>query len=599
MSEAHAVFTDLIDMLERSVARYGSRKLFGTKQGGAWRWMTYAEFGAEVDAMRAGLASLGIGRDDAVAMVAGNRVEWAVCAYASYGLGARFVPMYESQQPKDWQYILRDSGARLLVTSTESIFEQMRPWAADAGVELRCMALPAGHESSLASLTEPPRPPVPSARIEPQDVCAFIYTSGTTGQPKGVLLTHNNLISNVNAIQAFIPWGGDDLTLSFLPWAHSFGQTAELHCLISVGAATAFAESVPKLVDNLVEVRPTVLVAVPRVFNKIYDGVKKRIAAEGGVKQRLFEAAIANAARRKALAERGKVDLRVEAKHRLFDRVVFSKVRARFGGRLRFAFSGGAALAPEVAEFIDNLGILVIEGYGLTETSPIACANRPDARRIGSVGLPIPGVEVRIDRSALDGEVDSETDGEILIKGPNVMKGYHGLPEATAAVMTADGAFRTGDRGRIDADGFVWITGRIKEQYKLENGKYVVPAPLEDQLQLAGEVAQAYVHGMNRPYNVALIVPDREAVESWARSHGVSEGWPQLLRSPAVHDHVGRALAAVSGGFKGYERVRKFALIADEFSVENGELTPKMSLKRRVVESRYATVIDGLYADEG
>jgi long-chain acyl-CoA synthetase len=589
-------YRHLIDVLERSVSRFGPRPLFGTKREGKWEWLTYAEFGRRVDCVRGALAQLGIGPGDTVAMIAANREEWAIAAYATYGLGGRFCPMYESQLEKDWEYILSDSGARVLMVSTYPIYDAVRDWTRSIETleSVHCMALPAEDEASFAHLEEMGgKHPTPTAEIDPDEVCGFIYTSGTTGQPKGVLLSHTNICSNVNAVVDIFPIDERDVSVSFLPWAHSFGQTCELHCMLAMGAGLAIAESVEKLVDNFGEVRPTVLFAVPRIFNRIYDGLLKRMAEEGGLKKTLFEAGMANEQVRREMAEGGGSSFLVELKHSFFDKLVFSKVRDRFGGRLRYAVSGGAALSPEVAEFIDKLGIFVCEGYGLTETSPIVTANRPGARKIGSVGQPIADVEVIIDRSVV--EEEGSLDGEILVKGPNVMLGYHGLPEATAEVMTADGAFRTGDLGRLDEDGFLYITGRIKEQYKLENGKYVVPAPLEDLLQLSPFISQAYLDGANKPHNVALVVPDRIALEKWAREQGISASWEELMDDARVRELISRELEEYGRDFKGYERPKAFALLSEELTVDNGMLTPKMSVKRRVVVDRYGDVLARLH----
>lgn len=591
-------YSDLVDVLQQSVARFSDRDLFGTKRDGKWDWITYKAFGERVDAFRGGLADLGIGRGDTVAIISGNRLEWAIAAYAAYGLGARFCPMYEHQQEKDWSYILNDSGARVVLVSTYPIYEIVRSWPGEIETleSVFSMALPAEDEASFLALELRGRErPAPVAELESDDVCGFIYTSGTTGNPKGVLLTHGNICSNLNAVSEIFPLSDQDVSVSFLPWAHSFGQTCELHGMLARGAAMAVAESIDKLVDNFGEVRPTVLFAVPRIFNRIYDGLQKKMAEAGGVKKMLFDAGMANAEVRKRLEEKGESSLTVNLKHAFFDSVVFSKVRDRFGGRLRYAVSGGAALAPEVADFIDKLGIFVCEGYGLTETSPIVSSNRPGARKIGSVGQPIPGVEVLIDKS-VDDDQDSPDDGEIVVKGPNVMKGYHKLPEETKAVISEDGAFRTGDLGRLDEDGYLYITGRIKEQYKLENGKYVVPAPLEELLQLSPFVGQAFIHGFNKPYNVALVVPDRPALEKWAGEQGISGGYEELLDNGEVQALFERQLEEFAQGFKSYERVRRFKLIAEEFSVDNGMLTPKMSLKRNVVMDRYREELDALHA---
>ncbi len=590
-------FTDLVDVLNRSVADFARQNLFGTKVGGQWQWITYEEFGKRVDAFRGGLASLGIGQGDTVAIISANRVEWAIAAYAAYGLGARFCPMYESQLEKDWMYITKDSGAKVLLASTYPIYEVVRGWAGGevgAVEQVFCMALPAEDEASFAALeARGEGSPAGTVEIDPEWICGFIYTSGTTGKPKGVLLSHSNIVSNLNGISTIFPVDRSDVSVSFLPWAHSFGQTCELHSMLSRGAAMAIAESVEKLIDNFAEVRPTVLYAVPRVFNKIYGGLRKKIAEDGGLKQALFDAAMANVECKKELEARGESSWWVDTKHGIFDNVIFSKVRERFGGRLRYAVSGGAALSPEVGEFIDKLGIFVCEGYGLTETSPIVSTNHPAARKLGSVGRPIEGVEVIIDRSVVDNK-DSD-DGEIVVSGPNIMQGYHNLPEETQDVMTDDGAFRTGDLGRIDEDGFLYITGRIKEQYKLENGKYVVPAPLEELLQLSPFISQACIHGFNKPFNVALLVPDRAALEKWAGEHGIGRDYDAILAHAKTEKLFADQLERYSKDFKRYEQPRKFKLIAEEFTVDNGMLTPKMSLKRNVVQDHYQTEIAGLH----
>lgn len=596
---ASGQFKDLVDVLDKSVAAYGRNNLFGTKSesGDEWQWLTYGDFGKRVDDLRGGLAGLGVGTGDTVAIIAGNRVEWAIAAYATYGLGARFCPMYEHQLDEDREYIMRDSGAKVVLASTYQIYQTTRDWVGKLPrlEHAFCMALPSEDAASFAALEAAGREnPAPRAELDPEMICGFIYTSGTTGKPKGVLLSHRNIVSNINGVSRFFPIDERDISVSFLPWAHSFGQTCELHMLISRGAAIAIAESVEKLVDNFAEVRPTLIFAVPRIFNRIYDGLQKKIAADGGLKKVLFEAAIRNVDKRRALEAEGKTSALVETKHKLLDKLVFSKVRDRFGGRLRYAVSGGAALAPEVAEFIDKLGIFVCEGYGLTETSPIVTSNRPGARKIGSVGKPIDGVEVIIDTSVVDEE--GSADGEIVVRGPNVMMGYHNLPEETASVMREDGAFRTGDLGRLDEDGYLYITGRIKEQYKLENGKYVVPAPLEDLLQLSGYISQAFIHGANKPHNVALIVPDRDAVEKWAAAKGIGGSYREILDHPDTKALIKAEIAANSDDFKGYERVRDFALLDEDFSVDNGMLTPKMSLKRNVVLNTYGDQLDQLDA---
>jgi len=592
-------FRNLVDLHTRSVARFGGNPYLGTRQrDGSWRYVTYREFGGLVADFRAGLAGLGLGRGDRIALISDNRVEWAVTAYATYSLGACIVPMYPKQSSEEWRFILEDSGAGAVLVANDRLAEACTPLLESvASLEhvVNFEGPPEDAHSYVALLEAGRAKPVPAADPDPGDLCGFIYTSGTTGQPKGVRLTHGNITSNVNAVQSLFPMQEADRSLSFLPWAHSFGQTVELHCGTSFGASAAICDDVSRLLQDFPDVQPTMLFSVPRVFNRIYDGLNKRIAAGPGWRRRLFAAALANGQLRKRLAAEGRTNGWVELKHRILDRLVFAKVRASLGGRLRFAFSGGAAISREVAEFIDTVGITVYEGYGLSETSPIATANFPGHQKIGSVGRAIPGVEVFVDRDAVGGAMGDE--GEILIKGPNIMEGYHGLPEQTAEVMREDGAFRSGDLGHIDEDGYVYITGRIKEQYKLENGKYVVPAPLEEQLKLSGFINQVMVYGANRPFNVALVVPDVPAVVGWARARGLEAEMPLLLKDEAVRGLIEGELERLgSSVFKSFERIGRFALIAEEFSIENHMLTPTLKLKRRIVIKEYQPVIDSLYA---
>lgn len=585
-------FKTLQDVYHHAVTTHARRPLFGVKQGGSWSWVTYAEFASRVDALRAALSARGIGKGDRVAVIADNRVEWAVACYASMGLGAWFVPMYEAQLTKDQAYILKDSGTKALFVSTSELATKIEAERGDLPDLEHVFVLDGADNDWDTLLAEGEGKDVPSIPVTSEDVAGFIYTSGTTGDPKGVLLTHGNFAANVSAAIEVLPLTAQDRSLSFLPWAHSFGQTAELHVFFASGASMGLAEAVPKIIDNLAEVRPTVLVSVPRIFNRIHDGLHKRMAEAGGLQQWMFEQAIANARDRRQLAEQGRQSGWVELKFALFDRLVFSKVRARFGGRLRYAISGGAALSPRIAEFIDDMGIVVYEGYGLTETSPVVAVNAPSAHRIGTVGRPLPGVRVTLDHDITGHPLD----GEIIVHGHCVMKGYHGRPEETARVFTPDGGFRTGDMGRIDEDGFLSITGRIKEQYKLENGKYVVPSPLEEQLKLAPLVSSVLLYGHNKPYNVALVVPDWEVVEAWAAAEGV-KGTPEaLVQNEKLRAAIGEQLEQRGADFKGYERPRRFALLVEDFTTENGMLTPSLKVKRRVVLAHYVDTIESLYA---
>ncbi len=602
-------FKTLVEVYQHATKTFAQNTLFGEKKSGAWRWMTYSEFAAKVDKMRGGLQAAGLVKGDRVAMISNNRPEWAIAAYGCYGLGGAFVPMYESQPAKEWKFILEDCGAKILFVANRDIadkvhgfFDQMESGKTthpklSAPSKLETVVLIHGeakhpYEKTFAEMIGGETADFED--VSGEDIAGFIYTSGTTGDPKGVLLSHTNLASNVSAIHEFFPIGQEDRSLSFLPWAHSFGQTVELHTMFSMGASMGIAEAVDKIVANLGEVRPTLLFSVPRIFNRIYDGLNKKMTDAGGVKLKLFESAVANAETRKKLSDRKRRSGWVDFKHGLFDKVVFAKVRERFGGRLKYAFSGGAALSKEVAQFVDNLGITVYEGYGLTETSPIATANSPSGRKIGSVGRPIPGVKVEID-TAVTGDA---IDGEIVIYGHNIMQGYYGLEKANQEVLLEkDGerGFRSGDMGRLDEDGFLYITGRIKEQYKLQNGKYVVPTPLEEKLKLSAYISNCMIYGMNKPNNIALIIPDFEALGDWAKQQGLPTAPEQLVQEPQVRALFQRELDRWSEDFKGYERAKNFALGTTDFSPDNGMLTPTLKLKRREVLKQYGAQIDALF----
>jgi long-chain acyl-CoA synthetase len=615
-SDTSADPRSLVELLERSVARFAERPLFLHKvqeaqrrapapdQGG-WQTVTYASFAALVDRARAGLAALGVGPGDKVGIIANNRLEWATLAYATYGLGAALVPMYESQHEREWAFIAEDAGLSVLFAAGAAIHAKVAPLARTVPGLSHVVLLEGEGESSPAAgvltFAEVVRggasggefpPPVHPA---PEDVACLLYTSGTTGEPKGVVLTHANIMSNLLALYRVIPLEPEHRSLSFLPWAHALGHTVELHMMIAAGASTGIAESVDRLVQNFLEVRPTVLVAVPRVFLKIYAGVEKLMATKPGPIRALYRRGVSLGIARgrgQRLSLWSKVVLAV------CDRLVFAKIRARFGGRLQFAVSGAAALATEVAEFMEALGIQVFEGYGLTETSPIVSGNVPGQRRLGSVGRPLPGVRVTIDLVAAGGRTGDPRDGEIVVHGPNVMAGYHRREADNQAIFTADGGLRTGDLGYLDQDGYLYITGRLKEQYKLQNGKYVVPAPLEERLKLSPFIANLTIYGDNRPFNVALVVPAIPHLEGWARDQGWGPLAPgELLIHPAVKQAIRAEIDRLSSEWRGYERVRAFALLPEDFTQQNDMLTPSLKIKRRNVVVRWREEIERLYRD--
>jgi long-chain acyl-CoA synthetase len=585
-------FPNLVDMLETSCSTYPNQPLLGARKAEGWHWITFREFEERVARCRAALADLGVRPGDRVAVISGNRVEWAIAAHATYSLGAVYVPMYEVQQDKDWAYILCDSGATVCFVSTAAIRSRVE------ALETTCPRVralitfddaPSG--LTFASLMRAETDPVPALRdLAPDALACLIYTSGTTGNPKGVALSHGNLASNVSAILEMTPLRAGERSLAFLPWAHVYGGCLEFHTMLATGGALAVCEDPTKLGEQLLEVRPTLLFAVPRIWNRMYDGITKLMSTKPKVVQDLFRRGMQAASKEKggrALELGERITLALARK------IIFKQIVARFGGELRFAFSGAASLSYDVAEFIDNLGIEVYEGYGMTECSGVITSNRPGERRIGSVGKPAPGVTVKLVPSSHDTQRD---EGEIIVYGPGLMAGYHRLPAETHDTITPDGGLRTGDLGRFDNDGFLYITGRVKELFKLSNGKYVAPVPIEERLQLSPYIAQCVVYGEDQPHLVALIVIDPESLLPWAKAHGIAGGIQEVVVNERTHALIRDEVERLTGDAKGYERVRDFVLEASPLTTDSGLLTPTLKVKRRNVMRVYGDRLRALYA---
>ncbi|BBO69205.1 AMP-binding protein [Desulfosarcina alkanivorans] len=588
---------NLVALIEDSVEKFSENPLFGTKNpAGDYEWVTYGQVGRRIDDLRGGLARMGVKKGDAVGIIADNRTEWAICAFAAYGLGARYIPMYEKELPQIWRYIIKDGNVRMLFVATPEIRERVNAFIQETPDLENVLLIDGQGENTMAALEAIGRThPIPAIHPDPGDIAVLIYTSGTTGDPKGVLLSHGNFTTNFQAGGALYPeLGPDSRSLCILPWAHSFGQTAELYNLIHFGGSMGFMGDVTTLAEDMGKVRPKLLVAVPRVFNKIYDGLWAKMNETGGLARKLFVMGVESARQRRELAEMGQSSFMVNLKFRLADRIVFQKIRNRFGGRLTTAITGSATMNVEIGHFFNDIGIPVYDCYGLTETTPAVTMNCPAAHRPGSVGRPIDQVRVEIDRLFLEEDAD---DGEIIVYGPNVMKGYNNKPDATREVMTTDGGFRTGDRGRLDADGYLYITGRIKEQYKLENGKYVFPTALEEEIRLLPWVENAMIYGEGKPYNVCMIVPDFVVLQKHARDNQRPEDPDQLVADSAIQEMIESEITAfLKGKFGGYEIPKKFLWVREDFSLENGTLTQTMKLKRRSVLEQYQDQLDALYA---
>jgi long-chain acyl-CoA synthetase len=586
---------NLVELFEQSVSLYGDNKLFGTKnEAGDYEWVTYKDVARRVDNLRAGLAAQGIGKGDAVGLIANNRTEWAVAAFATFGLGARFIPMYEAELTSTWQYIIKDSGVKLMIVSKPDVMEKFST-IRDSFPGLKVFMIEGEGEDTMAALElKGSEKPVPSVKPDAEDIAVLIYTSGTTGEPKGVLLSHGNFSSNaIDAGSCHPDLNPNDRSLSILPWAHSYGITADLFNFLYIGGSIAFVGSVQTIVEDLGKAQPTFLIAVPRIFNRVYDGLWAKMEEEGGLPRKLFVMGVDSAKKKRELAAEGKSSFMVDLKYKIADAIVFKKIRERFGGKLKGAVTGSAMMNPDIAYFFSDLGIPTYDCYGLTETSPAATMNRPGKNKIGTVGSAIPNVRIEIDSSVVDEGAD---DGEIIVYGPNVMKGYHNKPDATAQVMTPTGGFRTGDRGKLDDEGYLKVTGRIKEQYKLLNGKYVFPSSIEEDIKLLPLVANAMIYGEGREFNICLIVPDFEVLAKPAEKMGLKNDPAALVANEEVQKMIGDAIKdALKGSYGSYEIPKQFVFIAEDFSLENGMLTQTLKLKRRVVVDTFSGEIEASY----
>jgi len=588
--------------LER-VGRTPDAEAFRFPAEGGWRRLTWAETEARVRAVAAGLRDLGVGAEQVCAILAATRIEWILADYGILCAGAATSAIYPSSTPEECAFILADSRAVVAFADDDA---QVAKLAARRGElpALRHVVTFDGRPSedgwvlTLAELEargrawDAARPGAfeeGAAAVRPDALATLLYTSGTTGRPKGVELTHGCWVSQSRAVQESRVLGHDGvLQLFWLPLAHSFGKmigTAQLR----IGFPTAVDGRIDRLIENLGTVRPTFVCAVPRIFEKLHARILASAREGGRVKAALFRWAVrvglaVSRLRREARAP-GAV---LTAQHALADRLVFRRIRALFGGRLRFFVSGSAPLSREIAELFDAMGVVILEGYGLTETSAATHCNLPWARRLGTVGPPLAGIEVRI-----------AEDGEILVRGPWIMRGYRGLPDQTAEALDPDGWLHTGDVGFVDAGGFLAITDRKKDLIKTSGGKYVAPTELESRLKaLSPWVAQVLVHGDRRNYVTALLTLDPEAIGRWAAEHGLAgRSVAELSRAPEVRVLVQRDVDQLNASLPRFATVKRFAILPRELSEAEGEVTPSQKLKRKVIEARYRAELDAMYGE--
>lgn len=569
------------------------------KSWGAWRPISHAQVREDVEKIAAGLMDLGLEGGDRVAILSENRPEWSIVDYAVLFLGATDIPIYANLPPEQVAYILNDSGARAIFVSGEDQLKKVLEIRGDVPSLEWVIAfdLPgkAGGPMGLVQLIdrgseriaagEFPGLEALDARIDRDDLATIIYTSGTTGDPKGVMLSHYNIASNVAATarhKVFDLHPGL-VALSFLPLSHSFERMVDYYFWYS-GVTIAYVDSMERVAASMIEVRPHVIAAAPRVFEKIYAKVMGATGVKG--KLVLWAKGVGEAAVDDRLSGRRHGPQGIQ--ERVADRLVFSKLRARTGGRIQGFVSGSAPLAADIAKFFWAADLPVYEGYGLTETSPVLCANRPGAVRLGTVGQPIPGTEVRIG-----------AEGEILVRGPQVMSGYFNNPTATAEAIDADGWLHTGDVGELDTDGFLRITDRIKDLIVTAGGKNIAPAPIENRAAMSPLVSQVVMIGDRRPFPALLVVPDYENLRTWIRGQGISDTSPDALAAdPRVRELLERDTLGRLSGFARFELPKKIAIIPRELTVESGELTPTLKIKRRVVEKNYQELIESIYTPD-
>ena len=582
---------------------------YGIKKGGyaiqrkvndVYKGITYKELKEETDLFAYGLKELGLKRNDSVALISENRAEWVYADFAMQLLGIINVPLYPSLTSDSIQYILNDSEAKAIIISTGFQLNKVLKIIKNCR-HIKHIMIFNEHEDSDGSenlitfkevqekgknlkKAKPNLLIKTSDEIEENDVCTIIYTSGTTGEPKGVILSHKNIVSNVNAALEIFPITKDDIFLSFLPLCHIFERMAGYYTAFAAGCTIYYAESIEKVATNLQEAKPTLMTSVPRLFERIQSRIIKNVESQSVTKQKIFYWALEIGKQVIATKKKGSVPIALAAKHRIADKLVFKKLRERTGGRLRFFISGGAALSKELGEFFEAVGIQIVEGYGLTESSPVIAANRPDDYKFGTVGKPLPNVEIKI-----------ASDGEILARGPNIMKGYFKKKKETEETVV-DGWLHTGDIGVFDSDGFLMITDRKKHLFKTSAGKYIAPTPIENIFLTSKYIDQFVLIGDRRMFLSALIVPDYDALKEYADAHKIQyQSESDLTGNEKIYKLIEEDMSKLQKKLANYERVRKFALLDKPFTIETGEITPSLKIKRKVVEEKYNYLIEQMY----
>jgi long-chain acyl-CoA synthetase len=591
----------LAELFLNRLAATPDREAFRSRRGDAWTSWTWREAGAQVRALACGLRALGLEDEQRCAILSSTRIEWILVDLAILCAGGATTTIYPSSTAEECEFIVSDSDSVLVFAEDGKQAAKLKEKRASLPRVRRVVLLDGpgdgdwlvGFDELLAlgrrrDGEDPTRFEATARAVGRERLATLVYTSGTTGRPKGVELTHDAWLYEGEAIDALGLLTPDDVHFLWLPLSHVFGKVLEI-AQLRIGFLTAVDGRVDRLVDNLAQVRPTFVAAVPRIFEKVHNKVITGALDKGGLTLAIFRWAMdVGAEHSKVVREARRPSPWLALRHRIADRLVFRKLRERFGGRLRFFVSGSAPLSRELTEFFHAAGILLIEGYGLTETSAATFVNRPDRFRLGTVGLALPGTECRI-----------AEDGEILVRGRGVMRGYSKLPDATREVLDDQGWLHTGDIGERDGDGFLRITDRKKDLIKTSGGKYVAPQAIEGKLKaISPWVSQVLVHGNNRNYCSALITLDEEAVKKWAREHGLAAlTLAELSARDEVRALVQAGVDELNRGLASYEGIKKFALLPHDFTQESGEITASLKVKRKVVEQKYRPILDSFYAD--
>jgi long-chain acyl-CoA synthetase len=583
----------LADLLPRAAQLYGSAPAIQFKDGGEWVKRSFSEVEETVRRLALGLVDLGVAKGDKVSILANTRPEWTYFDFAALSIGATVVPIYQTNSPEECQYVLENSDSKVVVVEDDEQLEKIRAvrdqlplleqvvrmtGASDDAISLDDLASRGdGHDAAEWERYW--------KAVTPEDICTFIYTSGTTGPPKGCVISHGNYRAMLDMVNATSVIEGEDVTYLYLPLAHSFALLIQLGSF-DLGATIAYWERDPlKIMPNLAELKPTYFPSVPRIFEKIYTLATSSMEKEGGLKKAIFDWSIRVGGRMREAERAGrKPGFLLRKQYELADKKVLSKIRGLFGGKLRLAVSGAAPISPDILRFFDAAGVLVLEGWGMTETSTAATISSPEDFKIGTIGKPFPGCEIKI-----------AEDGEILVKGPNVFQGYYKNDEATRETIV-NGWLHTGDLGAVDGDGFIKITGRKKDIIITAGGKNITPANLEGEIKQHPLVSQCVVVGDRRPYLVALVTLDPEEAVAYAKEHGLPEDPAQLAANGGVREAIEAHLAKVNEKFARVEQVKKIAILPNDLSQESGELTPTLKVKRAVVAQKHEPEIEKLYA---